>query len=240
MRTHLHLTLLVAGVCAGLAGPAAAKADFSGYWNLQGDPMKTAPKAASTPAAAKQVQTLMNAPGKGIDAPNGSPEYARTWCTSIGVPWSMLGKKTINIRQGPYTVVFDTSLRVGPRYIYIDGQNHPDEEAFDFTPLGNSIGKWQGDTLVSDTRYFEDGIAVIPGGALRTRKSHLVERIRLVDHDTLEIVSTWTDPDTLLKPQTYRSVFKRAKGTVWMEEAICNPVPAMRQKGLHVPYDAPQ
>ena len=85
-----------------------------------------------------------------------------------------------------------------PRRIYLDGRAHPEsvpEE--DMSYMGHSIGRWEGDTLVVDTRHFRPR----PGGntpyASGTQK-HLIERYRLSDDNT-GIIIDWTleDPEYL-------------------------------------------
>lgn len=233
MSKRIWLGLAAALICANAA---EAKSDFSGFWVLQGDPMAV-PQAASTPSAAKRVKELLEA--RGLDAPNGSPEYAWNWCTPMGMPWQQTGSLPVSIKQGPLTVSFSYSLRGDPRHIYIDGQPHPSADRYDFTSTGHAIGRWQGDDLLVDTRYFLNGITVIPGGALRTEKSRLTERMHLSDSDTLRITSTWTDPTTLRRPHTYTYVYKRVTGRVWMTEPQCNVIRSMRAKGYALPSDTP-
>jgi hypothetical protein len=79
------------------------------------------------------------------------------------------------------------------RFIYTDGRQHPDTKAPSYVPsgFGHSIGRWEGDTLVVDTVAFPPACATAVAGdacawAARAKDStHLVERFRLVDRDTL-------------------------------------------------------
>jgi len=229
------LTLAIAALL--VPGAALAAVDFSGYWVLQSDPTDV-PAAASTPEATLRVNELLAA--RGLNAPNGSPEYARTWCTPEGMPWQTTYWGPVDIRHGPLSVSMSYSVIADHRHIYIDGQPHPVEEEYDFTSVGHSIGSWQGDTLVATTMGLDGGVLVIPGGALRSENSRLTEHYQLVDQDTLRVTYTWTDPTTLLQPHTYTYEYARAPGTVWMLEPQCNPLRAMRAKGLPLPPDAPE
>jgi len=38
----------------------------------------------------------------------------------------------------------------------VDGREHPDRDTFDQTTLGNSSGRWSGDTLIVDNIGFND------------------------------------------------------------------------------------
>ena len=72
--------------------------------------------------------------------------------------------------------------------------------------LGNSVASWDGDTLVVDTRGFNAKTAVgtnegaFTGGFRHSPRLHLVERIRRIDFDTLEIESTMEDPELFQGP----------------------------------------
>ena len=85
-----------------------------------------------------------------------------------------------------------------PRQIYLDGRAHPEsvpEE--DMSYMGHSVGHWEGDTLVVDTRHFRPragGNTPYPSGT----QKHLVERYRL-SNDSTSIIIDWTidDPEYL-------------------------------------------
>jgi hypothetical protein len=72
--------------------------------------------------------------------------------------------------------------------------------------LGDSVATWDGDTLVVDTRGFnlKTGVGVdegaFTGGFKHSTRLHLVERIRRIDYDTLEIASTLEDPELFTGP----------------------------------------
>jgi hypothetical protein len=64
--------------------------------------------------------------------------------------------------------------------------------------MGDSVGHWEGDTLVVDTTNFTDKTRF--RGA--TENLHVVERFSRVDSDTLLYRFTIDDPDTWLRPWT--------------------------------------
>jgi hypothetical protein len=85
------------------------------------------------------------------------------------------------------------------RRIYTDGRGHVPEEAAQPLWDGDSIGFWDGQTLVAHT------IRVIHGQYQRSQPDYsyqtsTVERIRSVDHDTIEDDVTVWDPKGLRKP----------------------------------------
>jgi len=77
--------------------------------------------------------------------------------------------------------------------------------------LGDSIGHWEGDTLVVDTTNFTD--------ATRFRGSsknlHVVERFRRVDANTILYRATMEDPDTWVAPWTIEYPFNATAGPVY-------------------------
>ena len=98
---------------------AHAAVDFSGYCILNRDP-QAVPAASVTPAAAATVKKMLAA--NDFSAPNGSPEYAKQFCTVEGMPWQMTHALPLDIRQGTLTVSITPSVEADPRHIYIEGQ----------------------------------------------------------------------------------------------------------------------
>lgn len=83
------------------------------------------------------------------------------------------------------------------RFIYLDGRDQNDPSQPDFGhPLyyGRSVGEWEGDTLVVDTRDFNEDFWFSNGGLPHTEQLHLVERISRPDYDTLRYEVTIDDP----------------------------------------------
>ena len=111
------------------------------------------------------------------------------------------------IVQTPTTVV-QLIERMHLHRIFQIGAEHSDDvmNGEELTFLGDSVARWDGDTLVVDTRGFNLKTAVgtdegaFTGGFKHSPKLHLVERIRRIDYDTLEIESTLEDPDLFNGP----------------------------------------
>jgi hypothetical protein len=83
------------------------------------------------------------------------------------------------------------------RRIYLRDQ--PPAGALDVSRSGTSIGRWEDATLVVETTGLDPKAQVVPGSVLG-RNASVVERIALVDADTLEIEATLTAPDVLESP----------------------------------------
>jgi hypothetical protein len=105
------------------------------------------------------------------------------------------------------------------RQIFTDGRAHPEDP--DLTFNGHSIGHWEGDTLVVDTVGFSTDTALgMSFGMRHSDKMRIVERMRLVAADTLEIATTVHDPEALTKPWTTTRVYGRHRD--WnLAEYVC-------------------
>ena len=83
------------------------------------------------------------------------------------------------------------------RFIYTDGRDPLDPTQRDFGhPLyyGRSVAKWEGDTLVVDTKDFNEEFWFSNGGLPHTHQLHLIERISRPDFNTLKYEVTVDDP----------------------------------------------
>jgi hypothetical protein len=106
------------------------------------------------------------------------------------------------------------------RRIFTDGRGHPD--GYPTAWMGHSIGKYEGDTLVVDTVDINDATWLDDLGHPHSDALHLVERIRRVNHDTLEIAVTFDDSKTYTKPWTGKKVYQLQPATYEIkEEMIC-------------------
>jgi hypothetical protein len=83
------------------------------------------------------------------------------------------------------------------RIIYMDGRPQVGQVGGDDdNPLyyGRSVGRWDGDTLVVDTRGFNEDFWFTQGGLPHTDLLHLTERFTRTDHETLRYEVTVDDP----------------------------------------------
>jgi len=89
------------------------------------------------------------------------------------------------------------------RHIYTDGRSHPPKEELWPTLMGDSIGHWEGDTLVVDTIATKKRLYMSELSGFFVPMSdqlHFIERIRMVNHDHVQIEYTVEDPVALTKP----------------------------------------
>jgi hypothetical protein len=71
--------------------------------------------------------------------------------------------------------------------------------------MGNSVGHWDGDTLVVETTGFKDGLWLDVNGTPASKNAKLTQRIRKVktDHWYLEIQFTLDDPTYYTRPWSW-------------------------------------
>jgi len=88
-------------------------------------------------------------------------------------------------------------------FIYTDGRaqqganrGNADNPLF----YGNAVGKWEGDTLVVDSKGFNEKFWFSNGGLPHTQQLHLVERFTRTDMNTLKYEVTIDDPGAYTRP----------------------------------------
>lgn len=93
------------------------------------------------------------------------------------------------------------------RRVYMDGRGHPED--IEPTYFGHSIGRWEGDTLVVDTVGITAEARIATGLKIGNYDTHVVERMRLKDPNTLEIKKTVTNPGLFTQPVEWTETIKR-------------------------------
>jgi hypothetical protein len=131
-------------------------------------------------------------------------------CQPVG-PFRMMAKEQTKIELVPVSamivMLFEDLSHGMARPIYIK-RGHPAK--LEPTWLGDSVGRWEGDTLVVDTARFNDSTWLNEEGAQHSDALHLVERIRpVLGGQYLEYKMTAEDPKTLTKPYTYTRYYKK-------------------------------
>jgi hypothetical protein len=206
----------------GVPTDAAGLPDLSGYWELRFDSRSVSP-ASLTPEATANLASQRS-----------HDRLAVRWCANAGMPYIMGDSAPLDIRQGSKDIAIVAKTVSSVRYIFIDGRNHPDADILDPTTNGNSVGHWEGDTLVVGTVGFGDhGITSIPGGGYRTPNSHLVEHFRLLNGGKqLSVIFTWDDPKIFQKPHSYEFRYYRVAQSGYQLQYPCDARDAERAKFL--------
>jgi len=122
--------------------------------------------------------------------------------------------------QTPGVIVIIYEANGGLRQIFTDGRTLPPSDAQPWW-YGYSIGKWEGDTLVVETKGFRnDGWLDVNGSPL-TEAAKMTERFRRVNYGNLEIEVTVDDPKAYTKPWTAK-VTQRIMLDTELIEFVCN------------------
>jgi hypothetical protein len=131
----------------------------------------------------------------------------------------------LQIVQGPGYVSLLHEIDHSTRVIPTDGRPHVPQNIRLWQ--GDSVGHWEGSTLVVDTTNFT-GLSAYRGSS---DKLHLVERFTRAADDTLTYQFTVDDPTTWAKPWTAEIPWTKTKGPVY--EWACHEGNTMISTSLH-------
>lgn len=225
MRNHspgICLALALAFICSPHAAaqskkpsrpakaPASARTpDFSGVW-MQDRPPATAmqywvyefnveepPMTAWGLAQYQAAKSSFGAHSYPLEETN-DPVYKR--CVPPGVPRIYAHPFPLQIVQTPDEVVMLFEYDSMRRQIYTDGRPH--DTSLGPSWMGDSIGHWEGDTLVVDTINLNDKTWLDRVGHPHSDALHLTERFRRINHDHLLDDITIEDPKAYTNPWT--------------------------------------
>ena len=144
------------------------------------------------------------------------------FCLFPGFPRIYLRPGALQIAQTPGAVYMFFDNYSQARRIYTDGRKHPEGPPPSF--MGYSIGRWDGDTLVTDTVGFNDLTWLDSMGHPHSTALRVEERIRRVAQDTLEIEFLFDDPKAYTRPWKGKKLFELKPNWELMEYTICeNP-----------------
>jgi len=144
------------------------------------------------------------------DGPEDRPLMER--CLSFGNAAPMVSTAYNNdyeIVQTPDFVGIDVEMVHQMRRIPLDGSPHPAPDVRFW--VGDSRGRWEGDTLVVDTTNFR-GETQFRGA---DENLHLTERLTRLDADTLQYRFTVDDPTAFTRPWTGEVTFVKTKGLLY-------------------------
>ena len=143
---------------------------------------------------------------------------ARQSCEPAGMPgYDMYGFQPVYFLQQPnkVTMIFTGDQQV--RHVYLDVPHSEDVKP---SWYGESVGHYEGDTLVIDTVGLNTRSFVDNYRTPHTEKLHVVERWRIIEADSiLEVRFTVDDPDTYNQPWSAIQRFRRVPTP--MDEEVC-------------------
>jgi hypothetical protein len=146
-------------------------------------------------------------------------------CRSPGLP--RIGPPDKIVQTGSQVVfLYDDVSGSFWRIVPTDGRPH--REDVDDSTLGDSVGHWEGDTLVIDVTRFNDDSWLTDNGAFHTAAMHVTERLRRTG-DSLHWEATVEDPKVLSEP--WKATSRIAKLT---DVDLVEPTPCVDRDIAHV------
>jgi hypothetical protein len=148
------------------------------------------------------------------EAAQGSRGPADSWtdrslwdrCVAVGLPFVMFPtgyNNNVSIMQAPGYVVVTHEMIHDARVIPMDGRPHLSSAIRQY--MGDSRGRWDGDTLVVDVTNFQPAITTYhPTASFRGHGAtlHLIERYTRTARDEMRYEVTVDDPETFTRPYT--------------------------------------
>lgn len=226
------------------AGPAAAQdlPDWSGVWELADGTLFD--RATAEPPNARA----------GDPGAREYPPYNAEWeakylanialvaeglfpdpITGCGVPVGF--PRVMQVVDGYEFVVTPNQTWIltenGPNVvrIYTDGRGHMAEDLIWPTYTGDSVGRWEGETLVFTTIGLrgEDGTIVDRTGVVLSGEARGTTRLRKRPDGMMEAVITVEDPLAFTRPWTVTKTYRKIEGDVRIMDYACaennrNPV----------------
>lgn len=158
------------------------------------------------------------------DAPGLEKMDPSTYCFPSGVPRNMLGSRypfeiVQNPKRNSNRILILVEADNAVRQIWMDGREHP--TGWPFGWMGHSTGKWEQDTLVVETVSRNDRTWLDFAGSPHSDALRIVERMRRLDHSTLEIEFLFEDPNVFTKPWGTRRLYQLRPDSQIAENVAC-------------------
>jgi len=151
-------------------------------------------------------------------------------CFPAGMPMIMTRVWPIAMIQTPTVIYMVSGFENALRLVYIDGRKHTDPDVVVRTYNGDSVGHWEGDTLVVDTTSMIPEHHWIDTGVSVSNDFHIIERMRLLnDGKVLEIKYT------LLDPQNWEGEWTSTKRWIRMDDTDITEVECLPNLNEHLP-----
>ena len=141
-------------------------------------------------------------------------------CYMPGVPRITYMPYPFQILQFPDRVLILYEYVHVTRTIYMDGSPHP-EGHIDFW-MGDSRGRWEGDTLVVDLIHFNDQTWFDRAGNFHSEALHVVERYTRSGPDHITYEATIEDPEVFTRPwKMSMPLYRRQEADIRLLEYEC-------------------
>jgi len=123
-------------------------------------------------------------------------------CLPEGMPLVEMAPAPYKIIQNPGLTVMLYERDTTYRQIHTDGRKLPADPSP--TWLGYSVGRWEGDTFVVESKGFNDRGWLDARGHMHSEALHLTERFHRINFGTMLLDLNIDDPQTYTRPFTVR------------------------------------
>ncbi|HKE83634.1 MAG TPA: hypothetical protein VKB50_07770 [Vicinamibacterales bacterium] len=186
------------------AGTGAAPGRGGGFGRGAAGPCTAIPYMEWTRAVSDDRRRMQLEPHTRCK-PSGGP---RQWLTPYGAEF-------LELPDAKVAYIFDIGGPHTYRTIYMDRRKHPETVTPSF--YGDSIGWWEGDTLVVDTVGFNEGFWIDRGQLPHTSQLHLIEKYTRTALDSMKYELTIDDPGAYTSTFTGVSNLRWENGTELFE-----------------------
>jgi hypothetical protein len=222
VRLAISFSMLTAAGLAqssGTNGPAPrtqdGKPDLSGIWQSDGRFSGDFSKALKP-----GEKILMLSSAETVFKTRRPKDDPASRCLPMGVPrLSTYPEKLVQL-PNELAILFEGDIH-SYRQIFFAASHNKDVNP---TWYGDSVGRWEGDTLVVDTIGFNDRTWLDSIGHPHTEKLHVIERYRRPNFATLELEVTVEDPGAYSKPFTMTGRFSLSDKEIRERSCYKSPV----------------
>lgn len=212
----------VKGTTSGFKSVDGETGDYSSVWTVEREwenrtSLITDPPDGRMPAMTPEAQKLRAATAaarnRRPDGPEGRALQER--CITYGSPQLTAGYQSYSrILQTAKAVAFETEMIHDVRVIPLDGRPHlpPSVQLW----LGDSRGRWEGETLVVDTTNYKP----LSFMSASSEKLHVTERFTRTGPESLQYEIAINDPGTWTKPWSLMIPLQRTSDSIF--EYACN------------------
>lgn len=197
---------------------ADGKPDLSGLWqvmNTANYDIEDHPASAGVPAGMGVIEgnEIPYQPWalakKQENSKNRATTDTEAKCYLTGVPRITYMPFPFQILQRPDLVTVMYEYDHATRHIYTNGTSHPAGHIPWY--MGDSRGRWEGDTLVVDSTHFNEETWFDRAGNFHSDALHVVERYTLIDPDHINYEATIEDPKVFTRPWKMTMIINRHK-----------------------------
>jgi hypothetical protein len=203
---------------------------ISGLWNMQGyvSSSTNPPRARVARDMNGQIPPLLPWAKELLEKRLADAEQDKAFpntaslCLPQGVPYMLHAAVggPLQILETPGQVTFISDAYNEFFMVYLNEELPPLED-IEPTYHGESVGRWEGDTLVISSAGFKTITTLDQVGMPHSEEMRVTTRIRRTDPQTLEFLVTVDDPKTFSKPWTRRQIYKKAADNARIAEVVC-------------------